>query len=180
MAKPLAFKVQSQKKSQTEAIGDDLTGVVELPRHGCVTPAEEIAISNYLLAVDQQSVSELKFDIATLLLQFRHDPEWTKEDTKREIEDFQLIEALYEFFSAERRRHAPQTQVLKVEGDDAHAIALDFAKYRKLVVATRADFKSQNVWFVFTSAEAAPEDFDVAADFSEPVEVKDLAVGKSK
>jgi hypothetical protein len=180
MAKPLAFKVQSQKKSQVEAIGNELTGVLELPRFGCVTPAEEIAIADYLLAVDQQSVSELKFDIATLLLQFRHDSEWTKADTKREIEDFQLIEGLYEFFSAERRRHSPNNQVLKVEGEDAQAIALDFAEPRKLVVATRSDFKSQNVWFVFASAEAAPEDFDVDADFSEPVEVKDLAVGKSK
>lgn len=178
-AKPLAFKVPC-RGPQTESIGDETTGILEIAKLGCFTPAEEIAWTDYMMNLGEESLSEAKLNAVTLMLQSRHDREWTRKDTETQISDFRLIELLYDFFCNERTRHTPRTQLLRVDGEGAKEIACDYAQKHSAVAVSRADFVAQNVYFVMRSLADVPNDFEVIADHSEPVEVQDLAVGKSR
>lgn len=178
-AKPLAFKVRPQQNEQYREVGDDRSTSLEVLYRGCFTPAEEIAWSEYMMKLSDQSMSEAKVDAVTLMLQKRHDPAWTRQDTESQITDFHLIELLYDFFVNERTRHAPKAQLLRVEGIGAEEIARKAAQDNNAVAATRADFKALDIWFVFRSLADIPIDFDVEEgnDFS-AIEPAELAVGK--
>jgi hypothetical protein len=178
-AKPLAFKVPC-RGPQMEPVGDETTGIIEVPKLGCFTPAEEIAWTNYMMNLGEESFSEAKLNVVTLMLQLRHDREWSRADTEAQIPDFGLVEKLYDFFVNERSRHTPKAQLLRVDGEGAKEIACEYAQKHQAVAVSRADFVAQNVYFVMRSPLEVPVDFETVADYSSPVEVQDLAVGKSR
>jgi hypothetical protein len=181
MTKPLSFKLPGLSAATVAEIGNAAIGAIELPRYGCLTPGEEIALSQYMLKLKEQSVSEMKLDVATLLLKSRHDTAWTRRDTEQQIQDFGLIEALYDFMLAERSRHAPKGQLLQVQGDGAAAIADQVAEQHQAISATREDFKALETYFVFRRRDDVPSDFEVIRDCSGEIEeIHDLAMGKGQ
>lgn len=185
-AKSLVFKVPSQKIVNVAEVGDNTTGIVEILRRGCFTPEEEITWQEWGSRTNQVATGDrtwisMQIEIVTKFLQIRHDRAWTEADTIG-FEDEGLITALYDFFSKERSRHVPEPTVLKVQGEIAQNIAVEYAKKLKGVAVTRPDLEAIKTYFVYATKAEVPEGFDIVVSFAvddEP-ELQEISTGKSK
>jgi hypothetical protein len=168
--KALPWKTKRAVSSdQKVEIGHPDYGVLLIEKKGSLTPNEEIEVSNYFLNfANQDSLSQAKIEIATQLLKSRVEPNWTREDTLKEIESFALIEDLYQFHSNERSRWVGQSYVVKTEGSDGYIAASDYARNQGCLVACRPDIAGQ--WFVFKSRTQVPDGFDIVCDYAKVIE----------
>jgi hypothetical protein len=100
----LPFKTLPKQSTETVDVGDATCGVLPVPKFGCLTVNEELAIAEYFAAVSPEvSMAVVKAEVASILLQSRFNAEWTIADTKA-LPDFALVEKLYEFTLSERSR----------------------------------------------------------------------------
>lgn len=114
----LTFKTLDKPETQT------ISGI-DIPKRGCLTVAEELAIRNLGATINKQVEGmtqaqadlELKQQVVSILIRSRLDPNWDIEQTKapkwvvavngetQTIEpDMVLLDGLYEFFMGEQRR----------------------------------------------------------------------------
>jgi hypothetical protein len=108
MSLKLPFKTLPKKSEETVDIGDERCGVLPVPKFGCLTVNEELAIAEYFAFVSPEtSMAVVKAEIVTLFLQSRINKDWTIADTKA-LPDFELVAKLYEFASNERLRWKTQ------------------------------------------------------------------------
>ncbi|MEH1780412.1 MAG: hypothetical protein V7L26_15105 [Nostoc sp.] len=160
MNKQLPWLTEPQKTPQVSNIGHPDYGVLQISRLGSLTPNEELAIANYYIGLKGESLSEAKIEIATILLKYRIDPTWTRDDTLQVIESFPLIEDLYDFAGNERKRWVPDTYLVKFEGTEASTAATGYAVTSGGVVASRPDIAG--TYFVFANKQLVPTAFVIA------------------
>jgi len=86
----------------TKDIGKPSYGIIKIPFYGSLTPNEELKVAKYMFSLKDETMSEAKIDLVTILLQARCDNTWTKENTLTEIKSFSLVEDLYSFLISER------------------------------------------------------------------------------
>ena len=178
MTKQLPWLTTPAITPSTKDIGQPSYGVLQLPFFGSLTPNEELEISNYMLQLKEQSMSEAKVDMATILLKLRCDRSWTKDDTCTQIKSFQLIEDLYEFLLGERNRWQPTNYLLKLEGNAGLQIAETYAKEVSGCVAKIANGET---YFVFALSSDVPQEYQVIENFSSPHPASDpVTIPKSE
>lgn len=138
----LPFKTIKQKN--TELIEDGLGHSLEVPKYGCFTYNEMLAF-DAVLANTEKIDHEFRTNLVAtmLMLRFKLAPgtkadEILVDDEGNSVAQT-LIDALYEFFLAERNRHTPTNQSLRVEGVDANKIASRAAKSRLQCVVSLGD-----------------------------------------
>lgn len=167
-------------EAQKELVGAEPFGQVPVLRRGCLTPKEEISWGNYLVEQNERiknsqlSNAELKVAIVTSMLKLRHNPGWTEEHTLA-LGSMPLVEALYDFFVKERSRHAPDSQILRVESiESGKDIAIEYAQKHKAVAASRPDFSLFGIYYVFRTLADLPQTtsediftWSILADFTE-------------
>ncbi|MFN6475236.1 hypothetical protein [Nostoc sp. DedQUE07] len=164
MSKQLPWITEPQKAQEYVEIGHPDYGVLKIPRLGSLTPNEELAIADYYVTLKQQSLSEAKIDVVTILFKYRVDPGWTRKDTLEKIASFSLIEDLYDFVISERTRWVGESYLARLQGNDAYIAAADYATTCGGVVASRPDIAGS--YFVFADKSSVPLGFVVADDFS--------------
>lgn len=100
----LPFKTLPKQSVETVDIGDETSGVLSIPKHGCLTVNEELAIAAYYMAVPSETpLAAAKVEVVAILLQSRLNKDLTTADVKA-LPDFGLVEKLYDFVLGERRR----------------------------------------------------------------------------
>ncbi|MEH2070008.1 MAG: hypothetical protein V7K47_17915 [Nostoc sp.] len=166
--KQLPWVTEPQKVQEYAEIGHPNYGVVKIPRLGSLTPNEELAIADYYIGLKNESLSEAKIEIATILLKYRVDGDWTRNDTL-EIQSFPLVEDLYNFANNERSRWVGNAYLVKFEGSHAYTAARSYADTCGGVLANRPDIVG--TYFVFANPESVPLGF-VSADFTATQESK--------
>lgn len=184
--KPLGFRSSVLNPEECVSVGDDRTGYLDgIVKLGCFTPDEVIAWEQWIDrvrrgALKEKAWIEAQFAACAMMLRLRQDPEVTEESLKEAMQgrDAHLINLLYEFYVAERSRHAPSVQLFRVEGEGAKEAAVEVAKQRNGVAVFRVDFPGTYV--VLKALSDITEGFEVVADYTTPIEVKPVAVGKSK
>lgn len=155
----LPFK-RSATAANSKDIEDGLGNSLPVPYYGSVTYREAEDYSAYLesrrtadgsLNVD----ARFKADVAVMMLRsrFKIDSGIAREEILTMPDGSPMpepmLDALYNFFQSERNRHAPDSQLLQVVGEDAKEQAIAYAKEKKAVVASRPDLKIFNTYFVF-------------------------------
>jgi len=165
MNKQLPWKTEPQQAQEYVEVGHPDYGVLKIPRLGSLTPNEELAIADYYVGLKNQSLSEAKIEIATVLFKYRVDPNWTRKDTLENIHSFPLIEDLYDFVNNERTRWVGNSYLVRLQGSDAYIAAADYATTCGGVVASRPDIVG--TYFVFTEQSSVPLGFVVADNLSE-------------
>ncbi|MEH2467851.1 hypothetical protein [Nostoc sp.] len=165
MSKQLPWITEPQKTQEYAEIGHADYGVLNILRLGSLTPNEELAIADYYIGLKNQSLSEAKIEIATILFRYRVDPSWTRQDTLDKIERFPLIEDLYDFANNERSRWVGDGYLIRLTGSDAYIAAADYATTCNGVVASRSDIPG--TYFVFAKPELVPNGFVITDNFSE-------------
>jgi hypothetical protein len=118
MSLALPFKTLPKQSTETVDIGDETCGILPVPKHGCLTVNEELAIAGYFADVAPEvSMASVKVEVASILLQSRFDAAWTVEAIRKKIKHFELIEKLYEF-TLNERSHWQKAQPV-AESDEA-------------------------------------------------------------
>lgn len=118
MSLKLPFKTLPKQSAETVDVGDEICGVLPVPKHGCLTVNEELAIAEYFASVSPEvSMASVKVEVASILLQSRFNKEWTIADTKT-LPAFELIEKLYEFTLGERRRWKEEQEAQPVAASE--------------------------------------------------------------
>ncbi|MFN6535515.1 MAG: hypothetical protein RM021_003985 [Nostoc sp. EkiNYC01] len=158
--KQLPWITEPKKVQECAEIGHPDYGVVKIPRFGSLTPNEELAIADYYINLKNESLSEAKIEIATILLKYRVDANWTRNDTLEKIQSFALVEDLYSFANNERSRWVGNAYLVKFEGSHAYLAAADYAKVCGGVLANRPDIVG--TYFVFSNLESVPLGFFAA------------------
>lgn len=157
----LPFKTHNSTKSSRD-VSDGMGNVLPVPCFGSVTYREVEEYNDLLNRYRSQDGTlnvggSFKADVVELMLRSRFSeqiPSGTTKDKLLTMPDGSpmldsLIDALYEFFQAERNRHAPSSQMLQVNGEGAKELAISYAKEKKAVVASRPDFEILNTYLVF-------------------------------
>ncbi|PHJ69139.1 hypothetical protein VF14_03105 [Nostoc linckia z18] len=160
--KQLPWVTEPQKVQEYAEIGHPNYGVLKIPRFGSLTPNEELAIADYYIGLKNESLSEAKIEIATILLKYRFDGSWTRSDTLEKIQSFALVEDLYNFANNERSRWVGNAYLVKFEGSHGYLAASNYANICGGVLANRPDIPG--TYFVFANPESVPLGF-IAADF---------------
>lgn len=179
---------------QTALIKDGFGNQITLPKWGCCSWAEKIAIEQELNK--DSTATEQQTNIVTAFIRLR-----LKDKIKAEISDTELlsdrhgfplpepmIENLYHFAMAEYNRDQPKNQRLTLIGEDAESTAIAYAEKHGCTVITRTDLALQNIFYVFTNSEilnsingAATNPYIIVQDYSESVQsVEELGKSKQK
>lgn len=167
MTKQLPWVTTPTTTPSTKDVGQPSYGVIKIPFYGSVTPNEELQVASYMLSLkEQQSMSEAKIDLVTILLKLRCDNSWTRDDTIAEIKSFQLIEDLYQFFVQERNRWQTTNYLLKVEGKGVGSVVKYLDDYAQQVGACVALDAEQQTYFVFAAIADVPQGYQVTSNFT--------------
>jgi len=146
----------------TKTIADGFGHRITLPKWGCCSIAETIAIDRIISA--QLMVSEHKRDIVNAFLGLRlreklKDIERGADllvDRNGEPLPEPMVENLYQFVMDEYNRDRPSEQELNISGVNARAVAIAYAKKHQAVVVTRTDLEAQNIYYVFSRDDVLP------------------------
>jgi hypothetical protein len=148
----------------TQTIADGFGNRITLPKWGCCSIAETIAIDRVISA--QLMVSEHKRNIVNAFLGLRLRDKLKNIDalnkadlllnSKGEPLPEPMIENLYQFVMNEYNRDRPSEQELNISGINARAVAIAYAKKHQAVVVTRADLEAQSIYYVFSRDDVLP------------------------
>ncbi|AUB37408.1 hypothetical protein COO91_03353 [Nostoc flagelliforme CCNUN1] len=163
MSRQLPWSTEPKDALEYAEIGHPEYGVLKIARLGSLTPNEELAIADYYVGLKQQSLSEAKVEIATILFRYRVDPNWARQDTLDKIKYYPLIEDLYDFVNSERSRWVGDSYLVRLQGSDAYIAAANYAKACGGVVAGRPDIAG--TYFVFADQSKVPLGFVVDSSF---------------
>jgi hypothetical protein len=163
MSRQLPWSTEPKEVLEYAEVGSPEYGVLKIIRLGSLTPNEELAIADYYVGLKQQSLSEAKVEVATILFKYRVDPNWTRQDTLDKIKYFPLIEDLYDFANNERSRWVGDSYLVRLSGSDAYIAATNYAKSCGGVVAGRPDFAG--TYFVFADQSKVPLGFVIDSAF---------------
>lgn len=188
---PLTLFESDKKCIEFQKISDGFGNSIELPKWGCCSWAEKIAIEQEM--GKGETVTEQQKNIVVAFLRLRlkeHIDANTSDNDILSDQDGQLlpepmIENLYRFAMAEYNRDKPNTQRLTVTGVDAKECALAYALAHSNAVLSRADLELQGIYYVFDNLEAVESlnigrdmPYTVIEDFTHPVVEQNL--GKSQ
>jgi hypothetical protein len=188
---PLTLFESDDRIVQTQVISDGFGNRIELPKWGCCSWAEKIAIEKEMGG--EITATEQQANIAGAFLKLRLKEKLTEPfnedellcDRNGQALPEPMIENLYKFAMAEYNRDKPNSQMLTIIGEEGKETAIAYAMGHQATVITRSDLTLQNVFYVFSDGEileslneGRPNLYYIVEDFSTPSSSK--KVGKSK
>lgn len=159
---PLSLFESDDRQIPTQTIKDGFGNLITLPKWGCCSYAEVLAIDQEMDKVQSASEHKKNVVVAFLTLRLRDklaaNPELGGEsllsDRHGQPIPEPMVENLYQFAMAEYNRDAPRTQEMTITGKNAKAVACAYAKKHKSAVISRTDLELQNIYYVFSSTDA--------------------------
>jgi len=150
----LPFKT-SNKPTESFTVKDGFGNEIDVPKYGCLTPNEALAISK--VPVQDITWADYKLQVTAAFLSFRFKTTVTPEELAEQAGTQPMLDALYEFQNKEKLRWPPANIILSIQGETAESIGVEVAKNENGVLVK--DPNNSNTYYVFSNLEAIPDGY---------------------